>query len=72
MREIYADDCNVYCTDKEKNLTGAVFSFKPKKFLTVIIDKELRVNLQYVKKHDIYVGSAYGLEFTTDGPKILN
>ena len=71
-RDIYDDQCVVHCTDKEKDLDAIIMDFKLEKYMNVVIGKELRVNMKFVPRHKIYVGSAHGLEFTTKGPKKLN
>ncbi len=71
-RDIYEEDCVVHCTDKDKDLDAMILDFRPEKYMKIIISQEIRVTMQFVSKHKIYVGSAHGLEFTTKGPKLLN
>jgi len=67
-QENYKDTCTVHCTDKDKDLSADVLSFKPGKSLIVVVSQELRITMSYVPKHKIYVGTLSGLEFTTKGP----
>ena len=70
MNESYAKECIVECTDNGKTLKVETGDFKPESFLTVYMNT-VKVNLQYDTKHKIYVGSMAGLEFITEGPKLV-
>lgn len=69
MRRLEHDEnVTVHCTDKDKTMTVEVVMFQPKKFLNVnIVGND--IHMRYSDKHDVYVGSSAGLEFTTKGPE---
>ena len=68
----YEDTCTLVCTDNGKSVESEILDFKEEKFLSVAVARQMKVNLQYVAKHHIYVGSSNGYEFTTPGPKIIS
>lgn len=65
----FDEKCTIYCTDNKKTMEVDILDFKPKQFLSVSVNKSVRVNLKYMDKQELYVGSMAGLEFTTKGPK---
>lgn len=68
MKEVYAQETIVECTDNGKSISASVDRFQPGKYLSVVINT-VRVNLQYQAKFDQYVGSMSGMEFVSKGPK---
>lgn len=70
MREVYAQETLVECTDNGKSITADVDRFQPGQFLSVIMNT-VKVNLQYQGRFDQYVGSMGGMEFVSKGPKII-
>ncbi len=65
----FADTCNIHCTDNKKTMEVDILDFKPQQFLSVSVNKSIRLNLKYMDNQELYVGSMAGLEFTTKGPK---
>ena len=72
MSKHYEDTCTLVCTDNGKAVEAELLDFNEGKFLSVAIGRQVKVNLQYVKQHNIYVGSSNGYEFTTPGPKVIS
>ena len=70
MREVYAQETLVECTDNGKSIMVDVDNFQPGRYLSVVMNT-VKVNLQYQDKHDRYVGSMGGLEFISNGPKTI-
>ena len=70
MRDVFAQDCIVECTDNGKNITADVSKFVQGVFLEVTMNT-VNVNLQYQDRFDQYVGSMGGLEFVSKGPQKL-
>lgn len=64
----YDAECDLHCTDNDKTASAKVMSFKLKDILTVVI-AESKLVMKYNKLHDVYIGSLFGREFTTKGPK---
>ena len=70
MREVFAQDCIVECTDTGKSVNADVSTFVKGVFLEVVMNT-VKVNLQYQERFDQYAGSMGGLEFVTKGPQQL-
>lgn len=65
----YEDEADIYCIDTEKTVVGDIIAFKKDVYLEVAIAHRFKLNLQYNKQHDIYIGKHAGLEFQSNGPK---
>ena len=70
MREVFAQDCIIECTDNGKTVDADVSKFVKGVFLEVVMNT-VKVNLQYQERFDQYVGSMGGLEFVSKGPQQL-
>jgi hypothetical protein len=70
MKEVYAQETLVECTDNGKSITAEVDRFQPGQFLSVVMNT-VTVNLQYQSRFDQYVGSMGGMEFVSKGPKTV-
>lgn len=68
MSLVYEETCEVICTDNDKMVIAEVLNFRINQELSVSINRSIKVNMRYNPKHKIYIGSAAGLEFTSDGP----
>jgi len=71
MRDVFAQDCMVECTDNGNSINADVSRFVDSVFLEVVMNT-VKVNLQYDSKFDQYVGSMGGLEFISKGPRKLH
>lgn len=69
IKTTYADTCVLHNTDKGQDVEAEVMEFRPGHFLKVSINRQIKVQLQYLAGKDIYVGSMAGYEFTSSGPK---
>ena len=67
-RIVHEKECQLTCTDTDKTVVAEVVDYRSKKNLIVNVSGN-NIHLNYLDKHDIYVGSLSGLEFTTKGPK---
>jgi len=54
----------LHCTDKDQNVEAEILNRRDGEFLEVVINRSIKVKLQYNKSNRVYVGSAAGLEFT--------
>jgi|TARA_Y100000389_G_scaffold204382_1_gene256617 hypothetical protein len=70
MKEVYAQETLVECTDNGKSITADVDNFQPGEYLSVIMNT-VKVSLQYQSLGEMYVGSMGGLEFISKGPKTV-
>ena len=68
MKVQYDSNCELYCTDTGKTATAEVLNFRKEDGLTAFIAQS-KVIMKYNKKHDVYIGTLMGMEFTTKGPK---
>ena len=70
MNEVYATECQIECIENGKIIEGKVDKFHKEKYLSVYIST-VKVNLQYNKRNNSYIGAMGGLEFISKGPKKL-
>lgn len=70
MNETYAKECIVECIDNGKQVEAEVGRFEPLKSLQVYMNT-VKVNLKYNSKQSIYVGTQFGMDFVSEGPKLL-
>jgi len=73
MSEIkFEEQCNVRCTDSGISHIADIHKFKENEYIEIIIHGVI-VSMKY-NNRSLYVGSKFGMEFTTVGPKnyILN
>jgi hypothetical protein len=69
IKTTYDDKVVLHNTDKGQDVEAEVLEFKPNHFLSVSIQRQIKVKLQYIAAKDVYVGNMAGFEFTTRGPK---
>lgn len=65
----YEETCVLENTDRGRKFEADVVNFNPQKNIACVIEGGVEIRLQYDNKHDQYVGSMAGFEFTTRGPK---
>lgn len=70
MRKIVDDTCEVICEDNGRKMVGDIIAFKENQYLTVAIEKELKLELKWNRQ--IYEGRMGRLSFTSEGPIIRN
>jgi|AntRauTorcE11897_2_1112592.scaffolds.fasta_scaffold04190_5 hypothetical protein len=66
----YNDEVELYNVDKDQHVTAEVVHFEPEKSLLCSVNKMIEIRMNYTK-HGEYVGSKAGMEFKTQGPKLL-
>jgi hypothetical protein len=54
----------LYCTDRDKSVNAEIANLREGKSLEAVIEKSIKIRLDYNPRHQIYVGSTNGLEFT--------
>jgi poly(A) polymerase Pap1 len=64
----YEDTCEVNCTDNGNTITAEILNFVPESFLSVSVNRAIKLNLTYNPTYKEYVGSNAGLEFISKGP----
>lgn len=70
MNETHSKTCQVECLENGKKIEAEVDRFNKGEYLSVYINT-VKVNLQYDTKVNLYIGKMAGLEFGSEGPKIL-
>lgn len=68
QRTEYQDTCNVKNTESDQVILADVLNFNPGVYLSVSINRSVRVDLQWSDVAGCYVGTMAGLEFLSDGP----
>lgn len=68
IRVSYEDTCNLQ-SDNGTTVEAEVLEYKPNNFLVVTVNRKVKVTLQYIPKHDMYLGHMAGIELTSKGPK---
>jgi len=69
MKAVYDDHCKIHNTDHDKTEEVEILDFSPGKKLVVSVQRSVKLTLSYVDKHNVYVGSMAGMEFTSEGPE---
>ncbi len=68
MRRVISEDCEILCEDNGRKMVADILSFKEHQYLTVALEKELKLELRWNNK--IYEGKMGRLSFTSEGPTI--
>jgi predicted RNA-binding protein with RPS1 domain len=70
METIHFDDkVIIECLKNGQKVEAEVLSFKENQFLSVVIQKTAKINMQWNNEKDLYIGRQVGLEFVTEGPQ---
>jgi hypothetical protein len=65
MKEIFDKVCMVTCTNNDKIVEAEVDNFKVKQSMDIYMATN-KIHMKFNGR--VYVGSAFGMEFTTPGP----
>ncbi len=65
----HEEEADIYCIDTGKTVVGDIIWFNEGEYMEVAIAHQFKLNLQYNKQHDIYIGKHAGFEFQSNGPK---
>lgn len=65
----YADTCEVFNVNTERSMHAEVLNFRPGKVLSVSINRQVKITMQYDKNKDLYIGRTGSMEFLSDGPE---
>lgn len=69
MKTVFENKCMVTCTNNDKIVEAEVDNFREKDSMNVFMATN-KIHMKYNGK--VYVGNAFGYEFTTPGPAELN
>jgi len=65
MKEVFDNKCQVTCTNNDKIVEAEVDNFRDKESMNVFMATN-KIHMKYNGR--VYVGNAFGYEFTTPGP----
>ena len=68
MRQYIENTCEILCESNGRKMVADVLDFKDRQYLSVSVDKKVKVQLQWNGK--FYEGGVAGLTFSTDGPTV--
>ena len=68
MRQYIENTCEILCESNGRKMVADVLDFKDRQYLSVSVDKKVKVQLQWNGK--FYEGGVAGLNFSTDGPTV--
>jgi hypothetical protein len=68
MKQYIEDTCEILCESNGRKMVADVLDFKDRQYLSVSVDKKVKVQLQWNGK--FYEGGIAGLNFSTDGPTV--
>jgi hypothetical protein len=68
MKQYIEDTCEILCESNGRKMVADVLDFKDRQYLSVSVDKKVKVQLQWNGK--FYEGGVAGLNFSTDGPTV--
>ena len=66
MSKPTSDSCDLLCEDNGRRMTGEVLNFKEKHYLTVSVNRQIKLELKWNGK--VYCGRMANLSFVTSGP----
>ena len=69
MKTIFENKCTVTCTNNDKVVEAEVDNFREKDSMNIFMATN-KIHMKYNGR--LYVGNAFGYEFTTPGPAELN
>tara|TARA_R110000822_G_scaffold9107_7_gene35568 strand:- start:586 stop:828 length:243 start_codon:yes stop_codon:yes gene_type:complete len=65
----FDDKVTIECLKNGQKVEAAVLSFREEEFLTVVVQKTAKINMQWAPTKNLYIGRQVGLEFVTPGPE---
>ena len=68
-RTHFDDKCMIECTNNDRKVEAEVMAFKEHDFLSVSIQRSIKINMRYNERKGVYIGNQSGLEFITEGPQ---
>ena len=65
----FDDKCMIECTNNDRKVEAEVMAFKEHDFLSVSIQRSIKINMRYNERKGVNIGNQSGLEFITEGPQ---
>lgn len=68
-RTEFEDVCDVTNIKTGVTVTGEILTFRDKEFITLTINRAVKLHLQWEPTVGVYIGRMAGMEFQSKGPK---
>lgn len=65
----FDDKVTIKCLKNGNMIEAEVLSFRENEFLTAVVQKTAKINMQWNSDKNLYIGRQVGLEFVTEGPE---
>jgi len=65
----YDDVCDVTNIKTGQTVEGEILSFKEKDFISLTIQRSVKLRLNWDGRANAYIGRMAGMEFRSDGPR---
>ena len=65
----FDDVCEVKNIKTGLTVTGEILTFREKEFITLTINRAVKLRLNWNERAKVYVGSMAGMEFESRGPR---
>ena len=69
-REVRFDDvCDVENIKTGQTVQGEILSFREGEYISLTINRSVKMNLRWNEHAEVYVGAMAGMEFQSEGPR---
>ena len=65
----FDDKVTIECLKNGQKVEASVLLFRENEFLTAVVQKTAKINMQWNSSKNLYIGRQVGLEFVTEGPQ---
>ena len=65
----FDDKVTIECLKNGQKVEASVLSFRENEFMTAVVQKTAKINMQWNSSKNLYIGRQVGLEFVTEGPQ---
>ena len=65
----FEDTCIVQNIKTDITATGEILNFREKEFISLTINRSVKLHLKWNERAGVYVGNVAGMEFQSDGPE---
>ncbi len=65
----FEDTCEVENIKTGQTVLGEILTFREEEFISLTINRAVKLRLNWNERAGVYVGSMAGMEFQSDGPR---
>ena len=65
----FEDTCEVENIKTGQTVLGEILSFREEEFISLTIDRAVKLRLNWNERAGLYVGAMAGMEFQSEGPR---